>query len=1044
MAGEIDFNRDIRPILSDRCFLCHGPNEESNDSGLRLDSFSAATGELPSGEEIAIVPGDPEASVALQRILSDDDSVRMPPPGKNLEISEAEKQLLREWIEQGAEYKKHWAFEPLPAVVPVPKVSVSNEASAGWPRNPIDAFVLARLEKEQLKPSAEAERWRWLRRATFDLTGLPPTRAEIEAFEHDHSATSHETVVDRLLESEHFGEQMAVAWLDAARYADSYGYQSDMLNTQWPYRDWVVRAFNQNLPYDQFLIWQLAGDLLPDPTRDQRLATAFNRLHRLNNEGGAVFEEWRVENVADRVHTFGTALLGLTLECSRCHDHKYDPITQRDYYSISAFFNSIDENGLYDNTEKVPSPTMLLPTPEQEVALAMARRQMRKAENTYVLALKNVKPRLQVWQDAPPSAELSIPDRRLALDFDTPFDDSKKEIYYPSTNGKDRVNPWPLVEVPDCDIPRLSPSVGARKALTLDGDRGVSIVGIERFERWTPFSVIVTLRETQRVSQRAVIAHHTAGTDVGYNGWDLTIAGGHVESRLYRVWPGNAIGVRSSEPILVDEWHQLAATYDGSSRASGLRLFLDGKPIVTEILRDQTLLKRANPKSSHGGGGFVLGQRFRDRGLSGGLIDDLRIFSRDLSETELWHLASGASLEKTESHFVSAIDEKCRAAAEALQVARKSVVLAEEKMNEIPIMKELDEPRPAHLLARGQYDAPTSDETLVPRDTFENIQPAFPADAPRDRLGLAQWATRPDHPLTARVAVNRLWGNFFGEGLVGTPENFGLQGDSPTHPQLLDWLSRDFVEHSWDIKRLCRNIVLSATYRQTSATMAKLLKVDPKNRLLARGPAYRLSAEQIRDMALATSGLFNPEQGGPPVSPYQPGGDLWRESNTMSPSYKQSVGQALYRRSLYSVWKRTAPLPNMMAFDSTTREVCSVKRSRTNTPLQALVLLNDVQFLEACRNLAQRVLSDEQEDAARVTAVFLAFTGRVPDDLERDTLLKLLSEERDYFGSHPDNASKLLALGETPANSDIANDLLAAMTLVCQAVLNLDATIWKR
>ncbi len=1047
-ASEIDFNRDIRPILSDRCFLCHGPSEESNDSGLRLDSLSAVIGELPSGEGNAIVPGDPEASVALQRILSDDESLVMPPPGKNLKVSEAERQLLREWIQQGAEYKTHWAFEPLPAVVPVPKV-----ADASWPRSPMDAFVLARLEKKSLQPSPEAERWRWLRRVTFDLTGLPPTHEEIEALDHDSSATAFETVVDRLLNSKHFGEQMAVAWLDAARYADSYGYQSDMLNTQWPYRDWVIRAFNQNLPYDQFLTWQLAGDLLPNPTHDQRLATAFNRLHRLNNEGGAVFEEWRIENVADRVHTFGTAVLGLTLECSRCHDHKYDPITQRDYYSLSAFFNSIDENGLYDNTEKVPSPTMLLPTPEQEAALATARRQLREAENIFELAREAAKPRLKAWQDAPPSAELSIPDRQLALDFDTPFDapkeGSEKESYYLSTNGKDRVASWPLVEVKDCDIPRLfinakATSPEARKALSLDGDRGVTTLGIERFDRWTPFSVVITLREIEHVSHRAVIAHHTAGTDVGYNGWDLTLVDGHVESRLYRVWPGNAIGVRTVEPIPVDEWHQLAATYDGSSRASGLKLFLDGKLLVTEILRDQTLLKRANGKKSHGGGEFVLGQRFRDRGLAGGLIDDLRIYTRDLSETELRHLATGTPLERTKPYFLSAIDKKCRAAVKTLQAAHEAVVMAEEKMDEIPIMKELDQPRPAHLLARGQYDAPTSDETRVLRGTFEGIQPAFPDDLPRDRLGLAQWVTRPDHPLTSRVVVNRLWANFFGKGLVGTPENFGLQGDPPTHLELLDWLSQDFIEHDWNVKRLCRNIVLSATYRQTSATTPELLKVDPRNLWLARGPAYRLSAEQIRDLALAASGLFNPERGGPPVSPYQPGGDLWRESNGMSPPYQQSVGKALYRRSLYSVWKRTAPLPNMMAFDSTTREVCSVKRSRTNTPLQALVLLNDIQFLEACRNLAFRVLATEQEDSARVTAAFLALTGRAADDLERDTLLKLLAEEREYFGSHPDDAAKLLALGETPSKTDFSDDLLAAMTMVCQAVLNLDATIWKR
>ncbi|NOY30395.1 MAG: DUF1549 domain-containing protein, partial [Planctomycetes bacterium] len=808
-ADEVDFNRDIRPILSDRCFLCHGPDEGSNDSGLRLDSFSEATAELPSGEGNAFVPGDPEASIALQRILSDDESLVMPPSDTNLEVSEAEKQLLRAWVEQGAEYKTHWAFEPLPAVVPLPKVTDTD-----WSSSPMDAFILAKLEKESLKPSVEAERWRWLRRVTFDLTGLPPTRDEIKAFKHDQSEVAYETVVGRLLQSKHFGEHMAVAWLDAARYADSYGYQSDRMNTQWPYRDWVIRAFNENLPYDQFLTWQLAGDLLPTPTRDQRLATAFNRLHRLSNEGGSVFEESRIENVADRVHTFGTAVLGLTLECSRCHDHKYDPITQRDYYSLSAFFNSIDENGLYITTQNVPSPTMLLPTPDQEAALATARRQLKEAENAYALAVKDAKLRLQAWQDASPSTETIIPDLRLSLDFDTPYknskEDSEKETYYPSPDGKDQVDPWPLIEVQECEIPRLftsagvtsagvtstgATSAGARKAILLDGDRGILAVGIERFDRWTPFSVVITLRETKRISHRAAIAHHTAGSDVGYCGWDLTIAGGHVASRLYRIWPGNAIGVRTTEPIPEDEWHQLAATYDGSSKASGLRLFLDGKPLATEIVRDQTLLKRANEKSTGGGGEFVLGQRYRGRGFAGGLIDDLRIYTRDLSDSELHHLATGAPLERTQSYFDSAIDEKCRAAAKALQVAREAVVLVEETMDEIPIMKELDQPRPTHLLARGQYDAPTSDETLVLRDTFGNIRPAFPDDIPRDRLGLAQWVTRPDHPLTARVAVNRLWANFFGDGLVRTPENFGLQGDSPTHPKLLDWLSRDFIEH---------------------------------------------------------------------------------------------------------------------------------------------------------------------------------------------------------------------------------------------------------
>ena len=566
---------------------------------------------------------------------------------------------------------------------------------------------------------------------------------------------------------------------------------------------------------------------------------------------------------------------------------------------------------------------------------------------------------------------------------------------------------------------------------------------IEPFDRWAPFSLVVTFREPQRESLPSILAQHTRGTDAGHNGWDLTIANGYVESRMYRVWPGNAIGVRTVEPIPVDRWQQLTATYDGSSTAAGLKIYLDGQPLATEVLRDK-IVKSSNVKVDHGGQ-LVIGQRFRSRGLAGGLIDDFQLYERELAPTEILHLATGAPLSATPAYYASAIDEECRAAAKQLREARHAFVMTEEVMQEVPIMEELDAPRPAHVLARGEYDAPTSDETLVIRKTFSKIGPDFPAAAPNDRLGLAQWVTALDHPLTSRVVVNRLWDNFFGAGLVRTPENFGSQGELPTHPALLDWLARDFVAHGWDVKRLCKSLVLSATYRQDSAVTSELMLRDPENRLLARGPAYRLGAEQIRDMALAASGLLNREQGGPPVSPYQPGKDLWTESNTMSPAYQQSVGQALHRRSLYSVWKRTAPLPNMMAFDTSSREVCTVRRSRTNTPLQALVLMNDVQFLEAARVLAEQILLAETDnEQKRLADAFVAFAGRKPDATEQRVLLELLAEERAYYEAHPDEAKKLIALGDTKPNQKIAATELAALTTVCQAILNLDATIWNR
>jgi hypothetical protein len=1034
-ADEIDFNRDIRPILSDKCYFCHGPDSKKQEADLRLDSRTDAAYVIESGD-------------LIERITSDDPDLLMPPPASKLSLTPKDKEMLQAWIEQGAQYDSHWAFELLPASVTPPTVS-----DPAWCKQTIDQFVFAKFSAAGLAPSPEATPQRWLRRATLDLTGLPPTPQQITEFERaiaDSGEAAYELTAQKLLDSPAFGEHMAVAWLDAARYADSYGYQSDKLNTQWPFRDWVVQAFNDNLPYDEFLTWQLAGDLLENPTREQRLATAFNRIHRLNNEGGAVFEEWRIENVADRVHTFGTAVLGLTLECCRCHDHKYDPIPMRDYYSLSAFFNSIDENGVYDRTEKVPSPTLLLPTTEQQKMLELARDKLAAAEQVWREKVEAAIARWETWKLHPPVSP-SVPDLRLALAFDSDFQDAFKKIYHPSEGDRGWTKMPDLVEITDSLIAPIDPETVSdrtvsqeptkRRALRLDGERGVTTSGVEALDRWTPFSVVVSLRETKRVPERSLIAHHTHGTDCGYNGWDLTIENGHLESRMYRVWPGNAIGIRTVDPIPVDTWHQISATYDGSSTAVGLKLYLGGKLLKTTVLRDE-LIKSCNVAVDHGGE-FVIGQRFRARGLDGGLIDDVRIFTRELTAPELIFLATGKSLEPTAEYFVSAIDEQAREALASLTIARQEYVMAEEVMNEIPVMRETNEPRPAHLLARGEYDAPTSDETLVTRQTLSGIPLPFPKDAPLDRLGLAQWVTDPNHPLTARVAINRIWGNFFTDPLVRTPENFGLQGELPTHPELLDWLARDFIDSDWDVKRVCRNIVLSATYRQDSAATAEQLEKDPTNRLLARGPAYRLSAEQIRDLALAASGLLNIASGGPPVSPYQPGEDLWREANGMSPAYQQSVGVDLYRRSLYSVWKRTVPLPNMLAFDSTTREVCTVKRSRTNTPLQALVLLNDIQFVEAARALAEQALKSES-DRARIQAAFVRLAGREPDEQEYAVLLDLLADERAFYVVHKEDASRLATIGERQAdrNTDVVE--LAAMTTVCQAILNLDATIWKR
>lgn len=1032
--SPVEFDRDVRPILSDKCFQCHGPDAESRAADLRLDTRAGAT-------EIVIVPGSPDDSEFVSRIVSDDDEYRMPPPASNLTLSEKQKSLLRRWISEGAKYSDHWSFRPLPKSVQVPKVR-----SEQWLYNDVDRFVLNRLEAESIEPSPAAAPLRLLRRMSFDLTGLPPSLDDIRNFEEQAKAGPQSAIVaaaNRLLASPAYGEHMAVAWLDAARYADSHGYQSDQLNTQWPYRDWVVRAFNQNLPYDQFITWQLAGDLLPNPTTDQVLATAFNRLHRLTNEGGSIAEEWLVENASDRLHTFGTAMLGLTLECSRCHDHKYDPISQRDYYSLSAFFNSIDESGMYDRSDKVPSPTILLPDEKQQAALRNAHERIEAAESDVQAAIANGSPRFQEWlsRTASESAHCStLPDQTAHITFEEELYENEKR-----TSGSNDIKPAKFAA-------RVPGVVG--RAVRFDGDHGVVLTDVFHIDRWDAFSLDLWIRDTMRNPLPVVVMHRTRGMDVGYNGFDVMLVNGFIEVRLYRDWPGNAIGIRSLEAIAANDWQHLTVTYDGSSQAGGLKLFVSGNEVPVAITSDRVLKSVA--QVGNGDGYFTLGERFRDRGFRGGEMDELRLFGRALTPLEVAQLnddqSLAAALRDSASHldelhdfYFSAIDPPARQSVAALREARKQLVDTEELIHEVSVMRELDQPRPTYVLARGTYDAPKNDENRVERDVFHEILPAFPPAAPRNRLGLAQWLTEPNHPLAARVFVNRVWMSFFGRGLVATTENFGRQGEAPSHPELLDWLARDFVDHSWNVKRLCRQIVLSATYQQDSRIRSDMRARDPENRLLARGPSGRLGAEQIRDLALCASGLLVAKVGGPPVSPYQPGEDLWRESNGMSPPYKQSTDEGLYRRSLYSVWKRTSPLPNMLSFDSPTREVCVVARSRTNTPLQALVLLNDVQFVEAARVLAESVAKAQPSVHARITEAFLRLTGRRPDSAESQLLTDVYNEQLACFsGQNEAEAKRLVDVGDSWSDSQLPHVELAALTVTCQAMLNLDASIYKR
>jgi hypothetical protein len=1049
----VSYDRDIRPILSDKCYRCHGPDAEARQAELRLDTREG----IP---EHVVVPGKPGESELVARITSDDPDVRMPPPDSHLTLSDGQKQLIQRWIAEGAAFSEHWSFQPLPQSVPVPPVK--NER---WPRQILDRFVLARLEAEDVQPARRADALRLLRRVTLDLTGLPPSVDECREFEKraaEDLDVALAEAVDRLLASPAYGEHMAVAWLDAARYADSYGYQSDQLNTQWPYRDWVVRAFNDNLSYNEFLTWQVAGDLLENATREQILATAFNRLHRLTNEGGSIAEEWLVENAADRLHTLGTAVLGLTVECARCHDHKYDPITMRDYYSLMAFFNSIDENGMYDHAAKVPSPSLLLPTEVQGAEISSARLEITKAEGALAKAIEDAAPRFEAWLAKPQAVENA--DLVAIYSFDGELGEIRNEAPGKSGSG---------------DGAGLQSTLGVRgRAVRFDGDHGAVFPDVFQVDRWDEFTLDFWLRDNAANPLPVVVLQRTFGTDVGYNGFDLMLEGGALEARFYRVWPGNAIGVRSQEKLAHGKWQHVTVTYDGSSTAQGLRLFLNGNELRTSTLRNRMHKRASLP--THGEGHLTLGQRFRDRGFRDGEIDELRIYDRAITPLEIRNLHDGQALdvacrvgrtrrvgraqrdppipdhggsrgtrptlqEQLRTYFLSAIDEPARKATRELRAGRRKLVEAEEPMQEVPVMEELAEPRPTYILARGAYDAPKTDANRVERGTFADMLIPFPEDALRNRLGLAHWLTDVRHPLTSRVFVNRLWSNFFGRGLVATPENFGRQGSTPSHPELLDWLARDFITSGWDIKRLCRTIVLSATYQQDSRCDPALRQRDSENVLLARGPSRRLSAEQIRDVALAASGLLEAKLGGPPVSPYQPGGDLWRETNTMSPAYRQSIGRDLYRRSLYSVWKRTTPLPNMLVFDAPTREVCTVARGRTNTPLQALVLLNDVQFVEAARALATTVSHEHADLGERIRAAFLSLTGRHADPDELDLLITIYNEQRKLFGeTGQQSASQFISLGDSELDKSLPPDQLAALTVVCQTILNLDATVFER
>ncbi|QTN32224.1 DUF1549 domain-containing protein [Akkermansiaceae bacterium] len=814
-AGDkISYAREILPILSENCFHCHGPDKERREAKLRLDVREKAIGAL------AWDPAKPENSEALIRIFSDDEDEIMPPPDSHRTLSETDRNLIRRWVEQGAEYETHWAFVAPPMEVPVPETK-----DATWPENPIDSFILSRLESESLSPTQPASPERWLRRATYTLTGLPPTQAELDSFLADESSAAKETVVDRLLASPRYGEHMATPWLDVARYADSFGYQADTETKAWPYRDWVIRAFNRNLPIDEFIIDQLAGDLLPGATREQKLATAFNRIHRKTNEGGSVPEEWRQEGISDRVHAVGTAFMGLTMECARCHDHKYDPITAKDYYSMGAFFNSIDEHGMLQGGSTkgnlVPAPALELPTPEQEAALATLGNKVAEAEAALAAHVSGSDSAFENW--------LSSGKKFISPDLAARFGFEEKPLKNSVPGGKPA----------NIGSNRLAPGKEGNALLT-NGDSVASLPSLGISHADQPFSVSLWLKPGETYP-RAVVFANTTTSGENHSGFLLVLKEGHLVWTLAREIPGCAASISSSEPIPTGQWTHVTVTNDGSRKASGLGMFINGATAATNTVCDN--LTRDMPV----GGGIGLGARGADFGFRGGMIDGLSVHLRDITQFEA---AMECGIEPDQSdgalrdYYLSAIDPASRELRKKLNAARAAFREEQNKVREIVTMRESAEPIPHFILKRGDYTMPAE---RVGRETPDWLPP-FPEGEPRNRLGFARWLTSPEHPLTARVTINRIWQEIFGTGLVATSENFGLQGAQPSHPELLDWLARDFINHGWDQKRAIRQMLLSATYGQDSSASPELRERDPDNALLARArpPPHRRAAARLR------------------------------------------------------------------------------------------------------------------------------------------------------------------------------------------------------
>lgn len=1040
IPDELDYNIHVKPILSDKCFACHGPDKAKQKAGLRLDLAEFAYGDLPENpNKVAINPGNLADSEFFHRIISDDPNYVMPTPESHLSLSAKEKAILIQWIKKGAEYKPHWAFVK-PEMPDVPEVE--NEELVN---NPIDNFIQEKLSQEKLVPSKEAPKEILLRRLSLDLTGLPPTVQEIDAFLKDNTSNAYEKQVNRLLNSPHYGEKMAVDWLDLARFADSQGYTVDRLRDMSPYRDFVINAFNKNLPYDKFVHWQLAGDLMPKPTKEMMIATAFNRNHQQNMEGGIVEEEFQTEYVIDRTNTFGDAFLGLSVGCAKCHDHKYDPISQKNYYQLFSFFNNVKEAGQISWDDALPTPTMMLPSKEQEQILHFINTKIAQQEKVIAQTVTQENPNFQQWlanKSYQNLANESIPKANLQAFFT--FDDgSLKNLANPKQVGVMKRESGQLGDKP------VFENTASGKSMLMNGDVFLDLSQVGVFRKSQAFSVGIWVNIPKDLKEGVILHKSQAERLYNFRGYHLYLKNNRLEINMAHTAPSNAITKISKQPVIRNQWIQLTITYDGSSKANGFRLYQNGEEMAMETTTDQ--LTKDILFGFDVQPGLQIGAWWRGLGFKNGKVDDISVYNRVLSPYELKILARKANwsslanknsnqlsvqeVAALKQYYLSAVSPALQNSRKILTQLRTTLADSTEKIDELMVMQETPKSKKAHILLRGNYDA--FGEEVFP-NTPESIL-SYPENLPKNRLGLAQWLTHEDHPLTARVAVNRFWQNFFGVGLVKTTEDFGNQGEMPTHPKLLDWLAITFRESGWDVKKLNKLIVMSATYRQDSRATKEAREKDPENRLLAHGPVNRMSAEMIRDNALMASGLLNPTIGGKSVKPYQPEG-LWEINNT---TYKADSGKSVYRRSLYVVVKRAVPNPTLATFDATSRSFCVVRRQKTNTPLQALVTLNDPTFVEASKVMGEQMARIPDVKKA-IIDTYRKLTGRIPQSNEVILLAKLQQVSLAKFQQNPQKARGILKAGQYQVDKKMDTSLIAANAVVANTILNSDATLTKR